>query len=184
MRTVDPSPEKPNGNPPAESSENSKRNLKLSKVEQTRDFYEFGPYRLYSQPPVLLRDETLVPLTPKVLGTLITLVENAGRPVSKEELLRSVWPDTFVEESNLAQNVSVLRKALGTAPGDGAYIETMAKRGYRFIPEVRVVQAIPPAAATESEVAAADPDRRSVQKPAVIIAVVLLLCAAGGILYH
>ena len=184
MRTLDPSPEKPSGNPSAESSENSKRNLKLSKVEQTRDFYEFGPFRLYSQPPVLLRDETLVPLTPKVLGTLKTLVENAGRPVSKEELLRSVWPDTFVEESNLAQNVSVLRKALGTAPGDGAYIETIAKRGYRFIPEVRVVQAIPPAAATESDVAAADPDRRSVKKPAVIIAVVLLLCAAGGILFH
>lgn len=83
---------------------------------QLKEFYEFGPYRLYPAARVLLRDGTNVPLTPKVLDTLKVLVRNAGQPVSKEELLRTVWPDTFVEESNLAQNISVLRKALGTAP--------------------------------------------------------------------
>ena len=83
-----------------------------------------------------------MPLTPKVLLTLQALVERAGEVVSKEELLRSVWPDTFVEESNLAQNISVLRKALGTAPGGQPYIETVAKRGYRFIPEVRTQLAL------------------------------------------
>lgn len=80
---------------------------------ETNGFYEFGPYRLDRRARVLLRDGVIVPLTPKVLETLVVLVEKAGQPLSKEELLRSVCPDTFVEESNLAQNISVLRKALG-----------------------------------------------------------------------
>ncbi len=184
MRIADPSPRKPNGAGQPESSENSQSFLKSTNAAETKDFYEFGPYRLYRQPLVLLRDETLVPLTPKVLETLKKLIENAGRAVSKEELLRSVWPDTFVEESNLAQNVSVLRKALGAAQGGGAYIETIAKRGYRFIGEMRNVPAIPPPVVPEPEADAAVPDRRSVKRLAVIIAVVLLLCAAGVILYN
>ena len=105
---------------------------------ETNRILEFGVYRLDCRTRVLLRGEALVPLTPKVLETLIALVERAGRPVSKEELLSAVWPDCFVEESNLAQNVSVLRKALKTAPGSGAYIETIPKKGYRFVAEVRV----------------------------------------------
>src|SRR5258708_6938329 len=117
MPVVNPSPPEPSGNTRPASSEKSQSFLKKGNTHETKDFYEFGPYRLHTQPPVLLRDGTVVPLTPKVIETLRTLVENAGRPVSKEELLRSVWPDTFVEESNLAQNVSVLRKALGAAPG-------------------------------------------------------------------
>jgi TolB-like protein/DNA-binding winged helix-turn-helix (wHTH) protein/Tfp pilus assembly protein PilF len=131
-----------------------------------------------------LRDGTVVPLTPKVLETLKTLVENAGRPVSKEELLRSVWPDTFVEESNLAQNISVVRKALGGAPGGGAYIETIAKRGYRFVAEVRPGPAMPPPESPEPETAAAVPNRRTVNRTAIAVAAVLLMIVAGGILYR
>src|ERR1700682_3714395 len=105
---------------------------------QTKDFYEFGPYRLDQHSRILLKDGTIVSLTPKVLDMLLVLVKNAPQPVSKEELLSTIWPGTFVEESNLAQNISVLRKALGHAPGDQPYIETLAKRGYRFVPQVHL----------------------------------------------
>jgi TolB-like protein/DNA-binding winged helix-turn-helix (wHTH) protein/Tfp pilus assembly protein PilF len=127
-----------------------------------------------------------VPLTPKVLLTLQALVERAGEVVSKEELLRSVWPDTYVEESNLAQNISVLRKALGTAPGGLPYIETVAKRGYRFIAEVRTQPACaPPAAATagpEAVPIAVTP--RSLKRTVTLIAVALVLVAAGGMILY
>src|SRR5579862_1661467 len=102
---------------------------------ETQDFFNFGPYRLDRKRRVLLRGEEIVPLTPKVIDTLMALVERAGQPVSKDELLRVVWPDTHVEESNLAQNISVLRKTLGRAPGNRPYVETIAKRGYRFVPD-------------------------------------------------
>jgi TolB-like protein/DNA-binding winged helix-turn-helix (wHTH) protein/Tfp pilus assembly protein PilF len=155
----------------------------VSNTTQTNGFYEFGPYRLNSRTLLLLRDGATVSLTPKVLLTLQALVERAGEVVSKEELLRSVWPDTHVEESNLAQNISVLRKALGTAPGGRPYIETVAKRGYRFIAEVRTQPACsPPAAATiapEAVPIAITP--RSFKRTATtLIGVVLVLVAAGG----
>ena len=73
-----------------------------------------------------------MPLTPKAFDVLAALVEQPGRLISKEELLQKVWPDTFVEESNLAYNVFALRKALGDTADNGQYIETIAKRGYRF----------------------------------------------------
>src|SRR5215217_4833021 len=103
---------------------------KMATARQPKDFCEFGPYRVDLSVRVLLRDGAIVRLTPKVFDTLMTLVQRAGQPVSKEDLLRSVWPDTFVEESNLAQNISVLRKALGAMPDGSPYIETIAKRGY------------------------------------------------------
>jgi DNA-binding winged helix-turn-helix (wHTH) protein/Tol biopolymer transport system component len=115
----------------------------VDKALQKKEIYEFGPYRLDSAVGVLLRDGELVRLTPKVLDTLQVLVENAGKVVTKEELLRSVWPDTFVEESNLAQNISVLRKALGSAETNGLRIETIPKRGYRFVTAVRHYSAVP-----------------------------------------
>ena len=94
--------------------------------------FEFGPFRLDPEESSLTREGTPVLLTPKALATLKYLVENAGRLVDKQALLSAVWPDTFVEEATLAQNISALRKALG----DG-YIETVPKRGYRFIAPVR-----------------------------------------------
>jgi TolB-like protein/DNA-binding winged helix-turn-helix (wHTH) protein/Tfp pilus assembly protein PilF len=187
MQEDQPSPSEPNGNRQPESSEKSQSFLKVARAVQSKEFYEFGPYRLYPAARVLLRDGANVALTPKVLDTLKALVENAGQPVSKEELLRSVWPDTFVEESNLAQNISVLRKALGTVPGGGAYIETIAKRGYRFVSEVRLVPAVQASVASEaepaSEPAASTPLPRSSRKPAVFLAMAMLVCVAGGLLY-
>lgn len=113
----------------------------MAEAFQTNRFFDFGPYRLDRQSRVLLRDGTIVPLTPKVLDTLIVLVERQGELVSKTELLQAVWPDTFVEESNLSQNISVIRKALGQDADGRNYVETVSKRGYRFAAEVRMVAA-------------------------------------------
>jgi len=80
-------------------------------VQQETHFYEFGRFRLDATERVLLRDRELVPLTPKVFDILLALVEHGGHLVEKEDLMKRVWPDSFVEEGNLTQNVSLLRKA-------------------------------------------------------------------------
>lgn len=101
--------------------------------------YEFGPFRLDVGERLLFRGQEIVPLTPKVVETLLVLVENRGQLLHKNELMEAVWPDTFVEESSLAQNISLLRKALGEDQGR-QYIETLPKRGYRFTAEVNEVR--------------------------------------------
>ncbi len=101
---------------------------------------EFGPFRLDPRVRVLLRDGNVVTLTPKVVDTLVALLERRGEVVSKEDLMKVVWPDTFVEEGSLAQNLSVLRKALADGGGESEYIETIPKRGYRFVAPVREVR--------------------------------------------
>lgn len=98
--------------------------------------FEFGPFCLDLAERILLSDGRAVPLAPKVFETLVILVENGGHVVEKDELMRRLWPDTFVEESSLTQSVFQLRKALEGASGQ-QYIETIPKRGYRFAAEVR-----------------------------------------------
>src|SRR5262249_53557236 len=95
--------------------------------------YAFGPFELDADDRLLMHEGTIVPLTPKALDTLLILVERNGHVVSKDELLERVWPDSFVEQNNLAQNISALRKALGEKEGGPRYIDTVPKRGYRFI---------------------------------------------------
>jgi DNA-binding winged helix-turn-helix (wHTH) protein/TolB-like protein len=103
-----------------------------------KHFYEFGNFRIDVAERTLLGSEGIIALTPKAFDTLLLLVENSGRVLGKQELMEKVWPESFVEENNLAQNISALRKALGRDGGDGAkYIETVPKRGYRFRAEVR-----------------------------------------------
>ena len=104
-------------------------------VQQENHCYEFGRFRLKVAERVLLREGELVPLTPKVFDILVTLVENGGQVVAKDDLMRRVWPNTFVEEGNLTQNISLLRKALGETPGGVQFIETVPRRGYRFVAE-------------------------------------------------
>jgi DNA-binding winged helix-turn-helix (wHTH) protein/TolB-like protein/Tfp pilus assembly protein PilF len=104
--------------------------------EQTSAFYEFGRFRLKSDERVLLRGEEFVPLTPKAFDILLALLENDGRIVRKDDLMKKVWPDTFVEEGNLTQNVSLLRKALGESANGPQFIETVPRRGYRFVAPV------------------------------------------------
>jgi len=106
---------------------------------QEYNVYEFGPFQLDPIERVLRQAGKCVPLTPKAFQTLLVLVENNGRVVEKEELLHRVWPDTFVEEATLAQNVFTIRKQLRDDKAPAAYIETVPKRGYRFAAPVRVL---------------------------------------------
>jgi Tol biopolymer transport system component/DNA-binding winged helix-turn-helix (wHTH) protein len=101
-----------------------------------KQLYEFGPFRLDPSEHFLLRDGKPVPLTPKAFDTLLVLVRNSGHLVEKEELMRLLWPNSFVEESNLNRNISMLRKALSESAND-RYIETVPKLGYRFVAEVK-----------------------------------------------
>src|SRR6185295_2757234 len=103
--------------------------------QQDNHSYEFGRFRLKVAERVLLREGEQVPLTPKVFDILVTLVEHGGQVVSKDDLMKRVWPNTFVEEGNLTQNISLLRKALGETPGGPQFIETVPRRGYRFVAE-------------------------------------------------
>lgn len=105
--------------------------------------YEFGPYRLAVADRTLSRAGVPLPLVPKAFDTLVVLVESRGRLVTKEELLRRVWPDTFVQESSLTQNVHVLRKILGEPGDDQPIIQTVSRQGYRFTPEVNVLAGDP-----------------------------------------
>jgi serine/threonine protein kinase/Tol biopolymer transport system component len=101
-----------------------------------KQFYAFGPFRLDSEKRVLVRDGRPIPLAPKGAEILLVLVENAGHLVDKDNLIKRVWPDAIVEEGNLNKNVSVLRKVLGEWDGGREYIETVPKRGYRFVAPV------------------------------------------------
>src|SRR5215216_120831 len=94
-------------------------------------FYLFDGFRVDVSERLLFQGDREVPLTPKVFDTLLMLLENSSHVLTKKELMQQVWPDSFVEENNLAQNISLLRKALGEQ-----YIQTVPKRGYRFIAEV------------------------------------------------
>jgi DNA-binding winged helix-turn-helix (wHTH) protein/TolB-like protein/Flp pilus assembly protein TadD len=98
--------------------------------------YRFGPFVLDTLQHELLKQGKPVPLTPKTYDTLLVLVQNNGRMVSKDELMKILWPDSFVEESNLTQQVSMIRKALGESGSNSRYIVTIAGRGYRFNDEV------------------------------------------------
>jgi DNA-binding winged helix-turn-helix (wHTH) protein/tetratricopeptide (TPR) repeat protein len=102
--------------------------------------YRFGPYQLDAARRLLLRDEAGIALQPKTFDLLLYMVRNPLRPLSKEELLQAVWPDSFVEESNLTQNIFQLRKALTAGKGDGTrYIVTIPGRGYQFVSPVELV---------------------------------------------
>ena len=105
---------------------------------QTKQFYRFGPFHLDPDERLLLRDGKEVPLAPKVAETLLLLVENAGHLIEKDEFIKRVWPTTFVEEGNLNKNIFTLRKTLGQWDGEMEYIETVPKRGYRFVATVNL----------------------------------------------
>jgi len=104
--------------------------------QQNKHIYVFGAFRFDPRESLLLRDNRPVALTPKVADTLHVLLQNAGNLVDKDELMRRVWPDAIVEEGNLNKNVFVLRKTLGKFDGGREYIETVPKRGYRFVAPV------------------------------------------------
>jgi DNA-binding winged helix-turn-helix (wHTH) protein/tetratricopeptide (TPR) repeat protein len=111
-------------------------------------FYDFGPFRLDLTEHLLLRDDKVVALSPKAFDTLLVLVRNSRRIVEKDELLKSVWPGTFVEEATLAQNIFTVRQALGGNEGE-QYIQTVPKRGYRFVAKVTEVKDERPSVPTD-----------------------------------
>jgi TolB-like protein/DNA-binding winged helix-turn-helix (wHTH) protein/tetratricopeptide (TPR) repeat protein len=121
-----------------------------------KHLYEFGPFRLDSSQRRLSRDELSVQVAPKGMDILVYLVEHRGEVVSKDDLIQNVWPDSFVEEANLSQNVFLLRKVLGEKAQENRYIATVPGRGYRFVAAVREVG--------ENEV------RVQVQQPQLVLA--------------
>ncbi|MEP7270624.1 MAG: winged helix-turn-helix domain-containing protein [Acidobacteriota bacterium] len=117
----------------------------MDKEENT--LYEFGPFRLDLVEKVLWREGGSVSLTPKAFDTLVVLVDRRGHLVEKDELIKQLWPDNFVEDNSLSQNIYLLRKALGEDAHEQRFIETVPRRGYRFIADVRKVERIPASAA-------------------------------------
>jgi Tol biopolymer transport system component/DNA-binding winged helix-turn-helix (wHTH) protein len=157
---------------------------------EVKPSYEFGPFRLDLSEQVLLLDGHPLPLTPKVFEVLRVLVQNSGHLVEKDRLLKEVWPDSFVEEGALNRSVSVLRKALSESPEAQKYIETVPKRGYRFIapvtqclhaPDSRspgVVDAIRTASQSHPNTSVPPAARGSISRRAAGVAGVLLTFAA------
>src|SRR6266446_1968578 len=99
--------------------------------------YEFGPFRVDALRRLLLREGNQVPLSAKAFEILLVLLEEKGRLVDKDELMRRVWPDAVVEENNLTVNISALRKSLGERPREHRYLVTVSGRGYQFVADVR-----------------------------------------------
>ncbi|MCW5962827.1 MAG: winged helix-turn-helix domain-containing protein [Bryobacterales bacterium] len=113
--------------------------------------HQFGPFQYDAEQRVLFRDGEPQPLAPKAIDTLHVLVERRGRVVEKAELMKLVWPDTMVEDVGLARNISLLRKALGDEGLESAYIETVPRRGYRFVAESPSTASAPPEPVSPSE---------------------------------
>jgi DNA-binding winged helix-turn-helix (wHTH) protein len=124
----------------------------MSQSTPKSELYEFGPFRLDVAERVLTKGPQVIPLTPKAFDTLVVLLRHSGHVVDKDELLKEVWPDTFVEEGILAVNVAAIRKALSEGEEGRSYIETVPRRGYRFVGEVRQT-----AKASEDGAAAGEP---------------------------
>ena len=114
--------------------------MKIAMIRPADEVYEFDEFCLEPAERVLLRDGEPVGLTPKSFETLLILVRNHNRLVEKTKLLAEVWPDTFVEEKTLAQNIFMLRKTLGTDGAGRQYIQTVPRYGYRFVADVRVTE--------------------------------------------
>lgn len=119
--------------------------MPVSADQRAKELYEFGPFRVDPEKEILLRGGEPVPLTPKSFQILLVLVRHNKEVVTKDDLMKMIWPDTFVEEANLSRNIFLLRKALGESPQDHQYIVTVPGRGYRFIASVEGVNGGPDA---------------------------------------
>src|SRR5438270_265169 len=173
---------------------------------ETRVLYEFAGFRLDPGQHLLVHDGKAINLTPKAFELLLVLIQSNGHLLSKEELMNRIWPNSFVEEANLTVNISALRKTLGDRPDGQAYIETVPKRGYRFVaqvtelleegqtarPNVRIVlrpdderRALKQRVQTEPSSAATEPRLSRKLIVAVLIAAVAVLAIVGiGVLLY
>jgi DNA-binding winged helix-turn-helix (wHTH) protein len=105
--------------------------------QQTQPVYEFLGFQLDVGQRVLIRDGNLIALTPKAFDVLLFLIQNRGRVVEKDELMKAIWPESFVEEGNLSQNIFILRKILDDQQNGGSVIHTIPGRGYKFVASVK-----------------------------------------------
>src|SRR5437879_4973557 len=101
--------------------------------------YEFSEFQISPERRLLVRNGVPVPLTPKGYDTLLFLVQNRGRVLEKEEFMGSLWPESFVEDGNLSQNIFVLRKILGDDQNGTSFIQTIPRRGYKFVASVKEI---------------------------------------------
>lgn len=150
--------------------------------EEKAHFLEFDDFRIDVEKRLLLKQEIVVPLMPKAFDTLLCLAKSAGTVVEKDAILAEVWPDTVVEENNLTQNISGLRRVFGEKPGEHRYIVTVPGRGYKFVVDVRKIGDVPterPAAVSTSD------DKKARRRWFWIVApvIVLVLGAVWGLLY-
>lgn len=113
--------------------------MRAANTLEINALYEFGSFQFDPADHLLLSSGNPVPLTPKAFEILSVLVQNGHRLTTKEELMSKVWPDSFVEEANLTVNISALRRVLGEMPDGHQYIETVPKKGYRFVAPVKEV---------------------------------------------
>ena len=144
--------------------------------------YEFWPFLLDSERELLFRECEPVPIAPKAIQILLLLILRNKQLVTKDELMKAVWPDTFVEEGNLSRNIFLLRKALGEGPQDHRYIVTVARRGYRFAQDVRMVLdgEVSRVSASNSKVNARP--KKAPPWPWIATATLLLIAGAAGTL--
>ena len=152
-----------------------------SPSQRAQEVYEFGPFRVDPGKETLRRDGEPVSLTPKTFQILLVLIRNNKEVVTKDDLMKMVWPDTFVEEANLSRNIFMLRRALGETAQDHRYIVTVPGRGYRLAENVRLVpeQEVTIVAASHSSVQInvqeTDPWRW-----ALVVVVILIAAVAGA----
>jgi len=153
--------------------------MSASGSQKLRELYEFGPFRVDPEKEILLRAGEAVPLTPKTFQILLVLIRHNKEVVTKDDLMKEVWPDTFVEEANLSRNIFMLRKALGENPPAQRYILTVPGRGYRLAESVRLVseQELSIIAAQRSKVEVQIAESKAWRWQAV--AVILVLAASA-----
>jgi DNA-binding winged helix-turn-helix (wHTH) protein/Tfp pilus assembly protein PilF len=152
-----------------------------SENEKLPELYEFGPFRVDPARETLLKAGVTVPLTPKTFQILLVLVRHGQEIVTKDDLMKSVWPDTFVEEANLSRNIFMLRKAMGETAQSHRYIVTIPGRGYRLTENVRLVpgQEFAIAAASHSRVQIEVKETRPGKW--IAVATVIVLAVAAGL---
>ena len=154
--------------------------MSASANQKGKELYEFGPFRVNPEKEILLRAGEPIQLTPKTFQILLVLVRHSNEVVTKEDLMKTVWPDTFVEEANLSRNIFMLRKALGERPQDHRYVVTVPGRGYRLAESVHLV------AEDELSIIAADHSKVQVQVEEtrpwgwIALAGILLVGVAAG----
>jgi DNA-binding winged helix-turn-helix (wHTH) protein/Tfp pilus assembly protein PilF len=155
--------------------------MTMSEHQSADELYEFGPFRVDPARETLLKAGVAVPLTPKTFQILLVLVRHGKEIVTKDDLMKTVWPDTFVEEANLSRNIFMLRKALGETAQDHRYIVTVPGRGYRLAENVHLLpgQEFAIAAATHSRVQIDVKETRAWKW--IALAAVIVLALAGGV---